>query len=61
MSREQKIILSVAGGTIVCESGLPLGTEIEIRDYDIEGADPDIHIIKEDEDGDEYQEIILTN
>ena len=54
----QKIILTVIQGGIACQSGLPLDTEIEIRDYDCPG---DVPNLKEDEDGDTYQEIIIRN
>lgn len=57
----QKIILTVSGGCVQCVSGLPLGVELEIRDYDIEGNGLSPEYIKVDEDGDEYQEIVLTN
>ena len=55
----QKIILTIVNGGVSCLSGLPLGTEIEIRDYDVQGVDSEV--LKEDDDGDEYQEILLTN
>ena len=47
-----KIIIIVEGGLIQDISNIPHDIEIEVRDYDTDGADEEN--TKKDSDGDEY-------
>ena len=51
-----RIILAVSGG-VVSLVDAPEGTDIEVRDYDIEGMDG--QNMKTDVDGVEYREIFV--
>ena len=53
-----KITISISGGIAEAVS-IPEGVEVEIRDYDIEGCCESLPL-KEDNDGDKYQSIILN-
>jgi len=51
---KKKIIIAVSGGAVSVLKN-PDNITIEIRDYDTDG---DFGTIKEDKDGDKYQEIL---
>ncbi len=56
-----KVLLYLNGGVVEMMEK-PMGIEVEIRNYDIEGDwDPDNNACKEDKDGDRYQEIQWTS
>ena len=52
----QKVIVTVSGG-IADVTEKPNDLEVEIRDYDVEGMEEDV--LKTDEDGDKYREMIF--
>ena len=56
--RMKRIVLYLQGGAIQGASDLPSGVEVEIRDYDTEGADQHSRV-KRDEDGDLYESIVI--
>lgn len=56
---KKQINITMEGGIIQDISGLPKETEVVVRDYDAEMYD--IDELKEDEEGNNYKEIIFTN
>lgn len=47
-------ILVIMEGGIIQDMVIPAGCVVEVHDYDVEGAEPEIHDIDTDDDGAEF-------
>ena len=56
MNEKKKIVITLEGGLIQWIEGIPDGMVIEVRDYDVEGADESE--LETGENGDLYYESI---
>ena len=54
LAQPHRIIVVVEGGLIQDIVGIPSGVKIEVRDFDVEGTDPEYHELKTTLDGEEY-------
>ena len=56
MSETKDIIITIVGGCMQWVEGIPEGFRVVVKDYDTDGVDNTV--LKRDESGDQYQELI---